>query len=172
MKIFWKISQLDVKISYLFPQFYHHKIFNNFMKIITGIGDFGMIWLGLILLSSLHNKTQFLAQKLLIALLLATIICQVMIKTFVKRNRPCQTFHDIKMLVAIPSDYSFPSGHTASSFACATVICYYFPKIGIFFLILALLMGFSRLYLFVHYFSDVCAGMILGILVGIITILI
>ena len=94
------------------------------MKIITGIGDFGMIWLVLILSLSLHTKTQLLSQKMLTALLLATIIGQVTIKSLVKRKRPCHTFHDVNMLVAIPSDYSFPSGHTASSFACATVICF------------------------------------------------
>ncbi|MFQ7174210.1 MAG: phosphatase PAP2 family protein [Thomasclavelia ramosa] len=108
---------------------------------------------------------------MLTALLLATIIGQVTIKSLVKRKRPCHTFHDVNMLVAIPSDYSFPSGHTASSFACATVICFFYPKVGAFYILFSFLMAFSRLYLFVHYLSDIIFGMILGIGVGIITMM-
>ena len=166
-----KIKEVDIKCSYIFPKYYHHKLFSNFMKIITGIGDFGMIWLVLILPLSLHTKTQLLSQKMLTALLLATIIGQVTIKSLVKRKRPCHTFHDVNMLVAIPSDYSFPSGHTASSFACATVICFFYPKVGAFYILFSFLMAFSRLYLFVHYLSDIIFGMILGIGVGIITMM-
>ena len=141
------------------------------MTIFTGVGDFGMIWLFLIFVLSLNSKTQLLAQKMLAALLLSTIISQVIIKSIVKRKRPCQTYSDIKMLIAIPSDYSFPSGHTASSFACATTICFLFPKTGSLFILFAFLISFSRLFLFVHYLSDVICGIILGILVGILVMI-
>ena len=161
-----KIKEVDIKCSYIFPKYYHHKLFSNFMKIITGVGDFGMIWLVLILSLSLHTKTQLLSQKMLTALLLATIIGQVTIKSLVKRKRPCHTFHDVNMLVAIPSDYSFPSGHTASSFACATVICFFYPKVGAFYILFSFLMAFSRLYLYVHYPTDVLGGLIIGLLCG------
>ena len=141
------------------------------MKFIAGIGDFGMIWLLLILLLSLSSKTQLLSQKMLAALLLATVIGQVTIKSIIKRKRPCHTYSDVEMLVAIPSDYSFPSGHTTSSFACATTVCFFFPKTGTVLILFALLMAFSRLYLFVHYLSDVNFGIILGISVGIIVMM-
>ena len=141
------------------------------MKFIAGIGDFGMIWLLLILLLSLSSKTQLLSQKMLAALLLATVIGQVTIKSIIKRKRPCHTYSDVEMLVAIPSDYSFPSGHTTSSFACATTVCFFFPKTCTVLILFALLMAFSRLYLFVHYLSDVTFGIILGISVGIIVMM-
>ena len=100
-------------------------------------------------------------------------VCQITpIKSLVKRKRPCHTFTDVNMLIAIPNDYSFPSGHTTSSFACATTVCFLFPKAGVIFMIFAFIMAFSRLYLFVHYLSDVTFGMILGILVGVIVMLI
>lgn len=166
MKLLQKIKEIDIKTSHFFPQFYHHKILSNTMKFIAGIGDFGMIWLLLVLILSLNRNTQLLAQKMLAALLLATIIGQVTIKCIVKRKRPCHTYNDVKMLIAIPSDYSFPSGHTTSSFACAATVCYFYPKIGIFVIIFAFLMAFSRLYLFVHYLSDVTFAIFLGILVG------
>lgn len=171
MNLIKKIKTIDLKTSYYFPKYYRHKFFSSLMQFITGIGDFGMIWLILILIMSTYHKTQPLSQKMLLALLLATIIGQVTIKSIVKRKRPCHDHHDVKMLVAIPSDYSFPSGHTASSFACATTICFYFPKVGALFIIFSLLMGFSRIYLFVHYLSDVVFGGLLGILVGIIVVM-
>lgn len=171
MTLLQKIKDVDIKTSHFFLKFYHHKVLSNTMKFIAGIGDFGMIWLLLILILSLNDNTQLLSRKMLAALLLATIVGQVTIKSLVKRKRPCHSFKDVKMLVAIPSDYSFPSGHTTSSFACATTICFLFPKVGLLFIIFAFLMAFSRLYLFVHYLSDVVFGMILGIAVGIIVML-
>lgn len=168
MNIINKIKEIDIKTSHYFVKYYHHRILNKTMTLITGIGDFGMVWLGLILILTLHNQTRFLAQRMLTALLASTIVSQVTIKSIVKRKRPCHTFTDVKMLVAIPNDYSFPSGHTTSSFACATTICFLFPKIGTVFIIFAFMMAFSRLYLFVHYLSDIVFGMILGILVGVI----
>lgn len=171
MTLIQKIKETDIKVSYIFPKLYHHKFLCKTMTLITGVGDFGMIWLFLIFILSLNNKTQLLAQKMLAALLLSTIISQVIIKSIVKRKRPCQTYSNIKMLIAIPSDYSFPSGHTASSFACATAICFFFPKTGILFILFAFLISFSRLFLFVHYLSDVIFGIILGILVGILVMI-
>lgn len=172
MKIINKIKEIDVKTSHYFLKYYHHHFLNKIMILITGIGDFGMIWLGLILILSLHSQTRFLAQRMLTALLASTIIGQVTIKSLVKRKRPCHAFTDVNMLIAIPNDYSFPSGHTTSSFACATTVCFLFPKAGVIFMIFAFIMAFSRLYLFVHYLSDVTFGMILGILVGVIVMLI
>ena len=166
-----KIKVIDIKTSHYFPQFYQHKFLSSTMKFIAGIGDFGLIWLLLILLLSLTPKTQLLSQKMLTALLLAKVIGQVTIKSIVKRKRPCHTYHDVEMLIPIPSDYSFPSGHTTSSFACATTVCFFFPKTGILLMLFALLMAFSRLYLFVHYLSDVTFGIILGITVGIIVMI-
>ena len=58
-----KIKEVDIKCSYIFPKYYHHKLFSNFMKIITGVGDFGMIWLVLILSLSLHTKTTTIIAK-------------------------------------------------------------------------------------------------------------
>ena len=160
MRILQKIKEIDVKTSHFFPQFYHHRFFSGAMKFIAGIGDFGMIWLVLILLLSLNDKTQLLSQKMLAALILATVIGQVTIKSIVRRKRPCHTYHDVEMLIPVPSDYSFPSGHTTSSFACATTVCFFFPRVGFICMIFAALMAFSRLYLFVHYLSDVTLSLI------------
>lgn len=171
MSILQKIKEIDIKTAYFFPKFYHHRFLSGTMKFIAGIGDFGMVWLVLVLLLSLNTKTQLLSQKMLAALLLATIVGQVTIKSLVRRKRPCHTFHDVDMLIPIPSDYSFPSGHTTSSFACATTVCFFFPRVGAICILFAFLMAFSRLYLFVHYLSDVTFAIILGISVGVIVMM-
>ncbi len=71
------------------------------------------------------------------------------------------------MLIAVPQDYSFPSGHTMASFAAATVLWHWNRKAGLATYLLAGMIAFSRLYLFVHFPSDVLAGALLGCLVGI-----
>lgn len=166
-----KIITLDKKVAFIFPKLYPHKGINQCMKCIAGLGDFGMIWIGLSLLLSLNQQSRDASQLVLWALLLATIFGQVTIKTFVKRLRPCQEYPEIKILVPVPSDHSFPSGHTTSSFACATIVCYFYPWLGIVCILFAGLMAFSRIYLFVHYLSDVVFGTVLGIVVSMLILL-
>ena len=74
---------------------------------------------------------------------------------------------DHTMLIAMPTDFSFPSGHTMVSFAAATVLWHWNRKVGIAAYLLAAVIAFSRLYLFVHFPSDVFAGAVIGILIGI-----
>ena len=126
-------------------------------------------------MKSLINKIQdieiHIAIDMLIALIAATLIGQVTIKSLVRRKRPCHTYPEVQLLITTPSDLSFPSGHTTSSFACSTVMMLYNPILGIIGYIYAILTAISRLYLFVHYLSDVVTGVILGITIGIITYL-
>lgn len=166
-----KIQTLDKKIAFYFPQFYHHKVFSSIIKFIASIGDFGMIWIAIVLLLMTQKGTRELSIDMLEALLLATLIGQVTIKSIVRRQRPCQRYHLDNLLVPIPNDFSFPSGHTTSSFACATTVLFFHPMIGIIFMIFAVMMGFSRIYLFVHYFSDVIFAALLGTLVGILIVI-
>lgn len=161
-----KIIEFDKRVAFIFPKLYHHKFLNICMKFIASIGDFGMIWIALVLILSVYPQTKALSHKMLFALLLATIVGQVTIKSLVKRMRPCQQYPEVKILVPVPSDRSFPSGHTTSSFACATTVCFFYPEIGAICLLFAFAMAFSRIYLFVHYVSDVVFAMFLGILVG------
>lgn len=166
-----RIRTLDKKVAFIFPKYYHHKGLNHCMMAVAGLGDFGMVWIAIILLLSLEEGTKNAVQLVLVALLLATVVGQVTIKSLVKRLRPCHKYPEVQLLVPVPNDHSFPSGHTASSFACATVIYYFFPTFGIFCLLFACLMAFSRIYLFVHYLSDVIFAMFLGIVVGLLVVM-
>ena len=102
-----------------------------------------------------------------VALIGSLVINNHLIKNLVQRPRPFVTFTDLKIIIPTPSEFSFPSGHTASSFAAASVFYRHLPKkLGIPSVILAGLIGFSRLYVGVHYPTDVIAGVIMGILLS------
>lgn len=166
-----KIKKIDVTVAYWFTHFHHHIWLNELMKFISSCGDFGMSWLVIILITNMIDQTRQMSIDMLIALIGATLIGQVTIKTLVKRKRPCHTHNDVTMLIPIPSDMSFPSGHTTSSFACSTVMMFFNPWLGMIGYTYAIFTAISRLYLFVHYLSDVICGMLLGIIIGILSCL-
>nr|WP_306301447.1 phosphatase PAP2 family protein [Clostridium arbusti] len=85
-------------------------------------------------------------------------------KQLVRRIRPCNNGSEIKLLIEKPRSYSFPSGHTISSFAVAEVLSVYFTEYRLIFIGIAFLIALSRLYLYVHYPTDVIAGIIFGLL--------
>ena len=103
-----------------------------------------------------------------LALLLSLIMCNGIMKNLVARPRPCWVDTSVHLLIKNPTDYSFPSGHTSASFAAAVAIFMYHKKIGIVALIIAANIAISRIYLFVHYPSDVLVSLILGCLYGVI----
>ena len=166
-----KIQDIDIHIAFYMTHFYKLHLTNEIMKFISMCGDFGMSWLIVILITNMIDQTRTMSIDMLIALIAATLIGQVTIKSLVRRKRPCHTYPEIQLLITTPSDLSFPSGHTTSSFACSTVMMLYNPILGIIGYIYAILTAISRLYLFVHYLSDVVTGVILGITIGIITYL-
>ena len=81
-------------------------------------------------------------------------------------ERPPLRYAHPDALVAPPGGSSFPSGHTATSFACATVLSFFVPRAAPFFYLLALAIGFSRIYVGVHWPLDVLGGIVLGLAVG------
>ena len=138
------------------------------MQFITSLGNAGLIWIVLAVVLLFRRKTRPCGIAMLLALLLGLLIGNVWMKNFFARPRPFETFAELTPLIPPPQDYSFPSGHTLSSFAAATVIFCYFRPGGAAALLGAALIGFSRLYLCVHYPTDVLTGMLLGIVIGVV----
>ena len=140
------------------------------MTFFSSIGNAGIIWIITALIMMCFKKTRATGAMMACALLLGVLIGEVGIKNIVARERPFVVNTDIVLNIAQPSGYSFPSGHTCSSFAAATTLFMNNKKIGIVAYIIALLIAFSRLYNYVHFPSDVLCGMILGITVAIISV--
>lgn len=134
---------------------------------VTRLGDGGAVWIVMticLLISKKYRKTGFV---LSCALLLDVIICNGILKPVVARIRPYDVNTAIQLLIPHPTDFSFPSGHTAASFTAVSAL--YFTghrKLWISALILSLLIAFSRLYLYVHYPSDIIGGIFLGSILG------
>lgn len=138
---------------------------------ITSLGNGGMIWITASLLLLISKKTRKVGIMALAALMLSVLIDNVILKNVVGRTRPYEVIPELTSLIGAPSDFSFPSGHTGSSFAAAVVMYKKLPKkMGIPALILAFLIGFSRLYVGVHYPSDVICGAGIGSGIALLTV--
>lgn len=136
------------------------------MPLITKLGDSGIIWIILALSLLISQKYRKTGIALCLALALDVIICNGILKPLVARTRPCDVNTAIQLLIPRPTDFSFPSGHTAASFAAVSALYFSRRRLWVPSLVLALLIAFSRLYLYVHYPSDVAAGILLGSIIG------
>ena len=137
------------------------------MPIITVLGDAGIFWIAISVLFMITKKYRKVGLGMAFALVMGLLVCNIWLKPAVARIRPYdfQLLHfakEIPMLVGGMHDFSFPSGHTIASFEAAVVILLNNKKLGIPAMILACLIAFSRLYLYVHYPTDVIASVILG----------
>ncbi|MBO4937505.1 MAG: phosphatase PAP2 family protein [Oscillospiraceae bacterium] len=141
------------------------------MPMITYFGEDGIGWIAwavLLLILKKHRKTGL---GMAFALLIGLVVCNMTLKPLVGRIRPydfqAQEFGiTIDLLVHGLHDFSFPSGHTIASFEAATVLLINNKKMGIPAMILAVLIAFSRLYLYVHYPTDVIVSIVLGIAIA------
>lgn len=141
------------------------------MPIITMFGDAGIFWIACAVILICTKKYRKIGIAMGVSLALGLLFCNIMLKPLVARIRPYdfQLEHfgrEITLLISAPKDFSFPSGHTIASFEAATVLMLKNKKMGIPALILACLISFSRMYLYVHYPTDVIASIILGTLFG------
>ena len=112
------------------------------------------------------KKTRKIGIESTAALLLMFIILNLILKNLIARDRPCWINDTVEMLVKVPKDYSFPSGHSAVAAIMATIVTANNKKAGIPVIIFALIVMFSRLYLYVHFPTDVLAGAIIGLIIA------
>lgn len=144
------------------------EILNNFFRFITQFGDGMVIWIIITLLFFMFHKLSLKKDFVFITLVYfaSFIVNDGIIKLLFKRERPPLEFDFVEPLINLPNSYSFPSGHSASSFVAATILSYYFPRYRWFFYGLALLIAFSRTYLGVHYPSDILVGSLIGFIIA------
>ena len=134
------------------------------MVVVSTLGNAGLIWIltGLVLV--IPKKTRQCGITMLIAMAFSFLLGNIIIKNLIARDRPFVLDETVELLIKKPGEFSFPSGHTLNGFTAATVIFLHFKKSGIGALLFAGLIAFSRMYLFVHFPTDILGGMILGIM--------
>lgn len=137
------------------------------MKAASRLGDAGLLWIVTGVLLLIFAKTRRGGAGMLASLAVEFVICDLIIKKIVLRPRPYLGISQLQLLVAPEISTSFPSGHSASSFACAYLLTRAFGKNGAWAYIPAAVIALSRVYVGVHYPSDVAAGIVLGTLVGV-----
>lgn len=164
--MFTFINSIDESILFSIQTNFHFPVLDKIMILFTTAGDLGLIWIFLSILLLLNKKTRYIGILVLGALALSTLLGEGILKNIIQRPRPYTDFPSILLLVDQSSTYSFPSGHTITSFAAAYVLSRYLKKFAPLIWLLAMIIAFSRLYLFLHYPSDIVAGIILGLLCG------
>jgi len=153
----WDLSVLDAIASLRTP------FLDNFFSAVTHLGDTGIVWIVLALILLCIRKTRPLGVCMALALIFDLLLCNMILKPLVGRIRPYE-LREVALLIKAPHDASFPSGHTAVSFAAAGVVALRRSKLAIPALILASIIAFSRLYLYVHFPTDVLGGILVGMI--------
>ena len=136
------------------------------MSTITHAADAGILWIALAIILLCTKKYRRQGLLLLGGLAVGVLVGNVCLKNLIARPRPCWLDSSVRLLIADPTDYSFPSGHTLSSVIGATILTKTDRRFGYAAIPLAALIAFSRLYLYVHFPSDVLAAAVLGVMIG------
>ena len=149
-------------------QSWHNPVLDKIMVVVFNdfVGAKGEIWVILGLILFLIPKTRRCGICVLVSYLLAYFIGDGILKELIGRVRPCNADPSVPLIVKRHSSYSCPSVHSMLAFASAVSVFMSNKKSGIFTLVFAALIGFSRMYFFVHYPTDVLFGALLGTLIG------
>ena len=161
----------------------HSPILTTIMVIITTLGDEGIIFIAAGLVLFFTKKYRKIGLAMLVSLVVMLVLNNLVLKELIARPRPFNLdpetyawWHEVykypNFNIHQPSSYSFPSGHTSSAFAAAIALLCHDRKLGIPTTIFAAIMGFSRIYVEVHYCTDVIGGAIVGIIYALLGVLV
>lgn len=160
---------IDGQILLFIQEHIRNTLCDVFFKSITHLGDAGIFWILLTIVLLCFKQTRKAGIYSACGLILSLIVNNLILKNLVGRVRPYELVEGLNCIVGPAHDASFPSGHTGASFASAVSIYKQIPKkFAIFFIVLASLIAFSRLYVGIHYPTDVLGGLVTGIGIGII----
>lgn len=158
----WEISVLDSL------QNIHTPWLDKIMVAITSLGNAGILWIVMAAVLLIIPKTRKAGLCMAIALILDLLITNCLLKNLVARTRPYDVADFTDLIVKKPTDYSFPSGHTAASFAAVTALFMSRKKLlGAISCVIAILIAFSRMYLYVHFPTDIIGGIVVGVAAGV-----
>lgn len=158
------ITNIDFSILYWIQDNLRNSFTDFVMPLFSNLQDGGLIWISIAVVMLFFKRTRYCGIAVLLAMGIDTLITEYGIKNVVCRVRPCNLVDDVNMLVEKPTSYSFPSNHSASAFAGAVAVMLTIKKkawtIPAF--VFSGIIAFSRMYVFVHFPSDVFAGILIG----------
>ena len=160
-----------MEFEFLVLDFIYENIKNPYLDFlmpkITALGNGGLIWIvaAIVLLAIPKYRKSGIALSL--GLLACLVIGNLTLKPLVARVRPYEFVEGIKLLISAPTDFSFPSGHTLSSVVSASILTMADKRFGYVAIPLAVLIAFSRLYLYVHFLTDILGGVVIGVVISI-----
>lgn len=161
-----------MEFEFLVLDFIYEYIKNPFLDFllpkITALGNGGIIWIIAAVVLLCIPKYRKCGIALAVGLLACLVIGNLTLKPLVARLRPYEYVEGMKLLIATPDDFSFPSGHTLSSTVAAAILIMGDKRFGYFAIPLAVILAFSRLYLYVHFLTDVLGGAVIGAVISIV----
>lgn len=170
---------MDSEILLYIQEYLRNDVLTPFMVLLTHTGDYGILCIAVSAILILIRKTRCLGHVIAFSIAIESIITNVILKNLVARTRPYEVIEELELLIGEQPDFSFPSGHAGVTFALAGALLYAFiygiegfeknkrsSIIVLTVMIYALLLAFSRLFVGVHYPTDVFAGMLIGLLSG------
>lgn len=155
------MTGLEFRILY-FLQELRTPWLDSVMLFVTSLSNSGKIWIALAVVFLLFKRSRRIGIAMLISVRLGYLVGNIGMKNLIERQRPCWMDPAVQLLIEQPGDFSFPSGHAIVAFGGAVSIWLRNHRWGNAALALAMLTAFSRLYLFVHFPTDVLAGSLLG----------
>ncbi len=165
---FLGIFEIDRDILLYVQDHWRTGILDGFFKAVTHLGDAGIFWILLTLVLLCFKKTRKAGFFSAGALAGSVLLNNVILKNAIGRVRPYELIPELKLIIARAKDASFPSGHTAASFAsCIAIVPNVKKRYGIPLIIMACLIAFSRVYVGIHYPSDILGGFLSGLFLGI-----
>lgn len=159
---------IDGDILIFIQEHIRNSVCDPIFKGITHLGDAGIFWIVLTIILLCFKRTRKAGIYSACALIGSLVVNNLILKNLVDRTRPYEVVEGLKCIVSPAHDASFPSGHTGASFASAVAMCRQIPKkFAILLIILAALIAFSRLYIGIHYPTDILGGLVTGVGLGV-----
>ena len=153
---------LDTSILFWIQDALRCDVLDFIIPIYTSLGEDGIIWIALGLVLLIPKKYRKTGIMVLAALLVMLVVNNIVLKNLIARPRPCWVYPEMVQLVHNPSSFSFPSGHTTSAFAVAFTVFSQHKKFGKVVIGMSAIMAFTRLYVFVHYPTDIYGGILVA----------
>ena len=166
MVAFTQFTQLEFKLLDWIGSTFHNDFLDLAMPYVSFLGNGGWIWILLAVALMIKKKTRKAGLSVAVALVFSVVISDYILKPGIARLRPYELNPLIRLTVPPPTGFSFPSGHTQAAFAAASALRRNSKWMGITALALATLIGFSRLYLSLHFITDVVGGAAIGYSLG------